>query len=228
MRSYKFNDFPQKFIVIDNYFEEDEYLKLEKNFPHIDEIQYLMRFSALDPTFKYDKKIWIPVIKEHLNREYFESTCLLFEDHLIKWRPKLWEKIKSQNYTFGPRYSGCEIQYNFKFGVGNNENTSGKQCRVHVDIPILIFQSMIYLKHPEDQSNGGDIHLTEVKEDGSLCNTVRCKYTHNRCLIFPHHPSGWHFVGEGKSKYKRKGVGVIFEVRDDLQEISPEFFEQKI
>ena len=229
MRKYTFNDFPYKFIVIDNYCEEDEYLKLEKNFPYFPLVENKsMRVSALKKSFKFDKKIWGSFIYNHLTREYFESTCLLFEDHLIKWRPKIWEKIKSKKYTFGNRQSNAEIQYEFKFGIGNNEFTSGKESTVHVDFQNKIFQSMIYFKHPEDTSTGGNIHITNVKKDGSFCNTVKCNYIQNRCFIFPHHPSGWHFVSERKSEYVRKGAGAIFTVREDLQEISPEFFGQKI
>lgn len=237
MQKYTFIDFPQRAVIIDNYCNILQYEELEKNFPDLGYMVCATK-SAFDKTFLYNKEVWVPFIQSHINRKYLESICDLFEDHFLKWRPKLFEKIKSGNYTMSNRqseaqkisYSGNfpDILYDFKYAIGNTAYSSVKRTSVHVDFQNKIFQTMIYLPDNNDQGFGGDLHLTQVRTDDSLTNIVKCEYKKNRCVILPHHPSGWHFVTKRKSEYRRKGVGVVFTVREDLQEIDSKFFEQKI
>jgi hypothetical protein len=248
MRKYTFIDTPQKAIIIDNYCENFE--ELSNNFPHADvDGHEAKRFNLLSGNLKYDKGIWYPFIKKHLSREYFEETCLLIEDHLLEWRPKLLKKIKSGNYTWAIRdpkvdYDSVEydISCDFKFAFGVNRMSTkqdglpdifknekfftNKGIPPHVDSQNNIVQNMIYIPELEDNSSGGDMHLHKLRADGSLFDIVKCKYTHNRCLIFPHHPSGWHFVTPRESQFHRRAVAVIYTVKKSLQEIDPKFFAQ--
>ena len=235
MKKYTSIDYPQKVIVIDNYCEN--YEELCNNFPDLGCMNNdARRASAFDKNFNYNKNIWISFVEEHISKKYLETTCDLLEDHLIQWRPKLFEKIKSKNYTLGFRgdENECDISYDFKFGTGsdmqlNPKSTStGKGTEVHVDFQNKIFQTMIYFPNFEDNGIGGDFHLTKLYQDGSFYDVVKCSYKTNRAIIFPHHPSGWHFVTPRKSEFIRRGAAVIYTMREDLQEISPEFFGQKI
>jgi hypothetical protein len=235
MRKYTTIDCPQKIIVIDNYCEN--YEELCNNFPYLECLDNeSRRSSAFDKSFNYNKNIWIPFIEEHISKKYLETTCDLLKDHLIEWRPKLFEKIKSGNYTLIPRKKDIDkishedeydIFYDFKFGVGSNMQPSGKGTGVHVDFHNKIFQTMIYFPSFEDNGTGGDLHLTKLHQDGSFSDIVKCSYKPNRCVIFPHHPSGWHFVTPRKSKFARRGIGVVYTMRDSLQEIDSKFFAQK-
>jgi hypothetical protein len=235
MQRYKFINFPQKAIIIDNYCKN--YEELTNNFPNIKSENHLSsRFSAFDKNFNYNKEVWVPFIKEHIGRHYLEHVCTLIEDHLLEWRPKLLKKIKLGDYTMSPRIKdvqkleyqeGADILYDFKFGVGSNMQPSGKGTEVHVDFQNKIFQTMVYFPCIDDNGSGGDIHLTHVHEDGRFSNIVKCKYQPNRCLLYPHHPSGWHFVTARKSNFPRRGVGIIYTVKESLQEIDPKFFGQK-
>ena len=118
MQKYTIIDDPQKAIIVDNYCENFE--ELTNNFPNIQSSKY----SAFDERLDYNKKIWIPFIKEHIGKEYLEYVCDLVEDHLLEWRPKLLKKIRSGDYTIGPRRTnyilnyeeGDDIRYDFKFG----------------------------------------------------------------------------------------------------------------
>jgi hypothetical protein len=237
MQQYTFIDNPQKAIIVDNYC--DNFEELTNNFPNIQSSKY----SAFDKNLEYNKKIWIPFIQKHIGKEYLEYICDLVEDHLMEWRPKLLKKIRSGNYTIGPRRKnyilnyeeGEDIMYDFKFGSGGYGNeTSGQDnifnsnmlegLPIHVDVQNKIFQTMIYFPCIGDDGVGGDIHLTKLDENDNLYDTVKCVYKENRALIFPHHPAGWHFVTPRKSNFPRRGVGVIYTVKESLQEISPELF----
>jgi hypothetical protein len=235
MRKYTFIDTPQKAIIIDNYCEN--YEELSNNFPIINNVNnQSYRFSAFDKSFSYNKNIWVPFIIEHISKKYLEITCDLLEDHFVQWRPKLFEKIKNGNYTITSRKKDSDkishedeydIVYDFKFGWGSDQEPCGKGTAVHVDYQNKIFQTMIYFPSFGDNGTGGDLHLTKFHQDGSFSDTVKCSYKANRCVIFPHHPSGWHFITPRKSAFTRKGVGVIYTVRDSLQEIDSKFFAQK-
>jgi len=236
MQKYTIIDDPQKVIIIDNYCENFE--ELTNNFPNIQSSKY----SAFDKRLDYNKKIWIPFIEEHIGKEYLEYVCNLVEDHLLEWRPKLLKKIRSGNYTIGPRPTNCilgyedgvDIMYDFKFGSGGSVGAVGKDnsfnsnmsegLPIHVDVQNKIFQTMIYFPCIGDNGVGGDIHVTKLDENDNLYDTVKCVYKENRALIFPHHPAGWHFVTRRKSNFPRRGVGVIYTVKESLQEISPELF----
>ena len=236
MQKYTIIDDPQKVIIIDNYCENFE--ELTNNFPNIQSSKY----SAFDKRLDYNKKIWIPFIEEHIGKEYLEYVCNLVEDHLLEWRPKLLKKIRSGNYTIGSRPTNCilgyeggvDIMYDFKFGSGGSSRAVGKDnssnsnmsggLPIHVDVQNKIFQTMIYFPCIGDNGVGGDIHVTKLDENDNLYDTVKCVYKENRALIFPHHPAGWHFVTPRKSNFPRRGVGVIYTVKESLQEISPELF----
>lgn len=235
MQQYTFIDNPQKAIIIDNYCENFE--ELTNNFPNPQG-----KCSAFDKSLDYNKKIWIPFIKEHIGKEYLEYVCNLVEDHLLEWRPKLLKKIKSGNYTIGPRQKnyilgyeeGVDIMYDFKFGAGLSNKLGGQDnifesnmiegLPIHVDVQNKIVQTMIYFPCIGDDGIGGDIHLTKLDENDNLYDTLKCTYKKNRALIFPHHPAGWHFVTSRKSNFPRRGVGVIYTVKESLQEIPPELF----
>ena len=237
MQKYTIIDDPQKANIVDNYCENFE--ELTNNFPNIQSSKY----SAFDERLDYNKKIWIPFIKEHIGKEYLEYVCDLVEDHLLEWRPKLLKKIRSGDYTIGPRRTnyilnyeeGDDIRYDFKFGSAGYGNENSVQDNIfnsntleglpiHVDVQNKIFQTMIYFPCAGDHGVGGDIHLTKLDENDNLYDTVKCVYKENRALIFPHHPAGWHFVTPRKSNFPRRGVGVVYTVKDSLQEISPKLF----
>ncbi len=236
MREYKFIDTPQTTIIIDNYCEN--YQELCNNFPYVkNENNLSERYSAFDKNFTYNKNIWIPFVEKHVGKQYLENICFtLIENHLLEWRPKLLERIKSGNYTIAPRVKdsqkqgyedGADILYDFKFGIGTNMHSCGKGTEVHVDYQNKIFQTMIYFPHVGDTGTGGDLHLSKLHTDDSLFDIVKCTYKPNRCLVFPHHPSGWHFVTPRKSQFPRRGVGIIYTMKESLQEIDSKFFGQK-
>jgi len=119
------------------------------------------------------------------------------------------------------------VQYNFIFLI-DKEIVGKNGMEVHVDDQKKIFQSMVYFKHPDDTCSEGNIHITNLKKDNTMCDVVRCRYIQNRNVILPHTPSGWHFVSSRNSLYDRKMINVVFQVKDELQEIDPKFFEQKL
>lgn len=226
---------PTPFIVGDNYC--DNYEELEKIFPD----KFLMKpeIDKIDNSvyvmngYDYQKGPWKNFIDYHTSKEYFEKTCLVIQDQLIRWRPKLWEKIKSGNYTYGYQDHNkendnefdifCKFLYTIDTEYMNNHG-----LKPHVDDKLKIFQLMVYFKHPEDNSSDGNLHTCNVKSDNSICNRIKCNYIQNRFVILPHTPSGWHFVSPSNNKYDRKMVNVIFEVNKELQEIDSQFFGKKL
>lgn len=222
--------FPSPLLVYDDYC--DNYEQLERSFPtkssmipytNNESLQYQV---SLLSDMKFNDQ-WKTFIEHHISKKYFESTFYLMEDVFLKWRPKLFEKIKSGNYTYGDSNSNSDVQYNFIFLI-DKEIVGKNGMEVHVDDQKKIFQSMVYFKHPDDTCSEGNIHITNLKKDNTMCDVVRCRYIQNRNVILPHTPSGWHFVSSRNSSYDRKMINVVFQVKDELQEIDPKFFEQKL
>ena len=222
--------FPSPLLVYDDYC--DNYEQLERSFPtkssmipytNNESLQYQVSLLS-DMEFNDQWKIFI---EHHISKKYFESTFYLMKDVFLKWRPKLFEKIKSGNYTYGDSNSNSDVQYNFIFLI-DKEIVGKNGMEVHVDDQKKIFQSMVYFKHPDDICSEGNIHIINLKKDNTMCDVVRCRYIQNRNVILPHTPSGWHFVSSRNSLYDRKMINVVFQVKDELQEIDPKFFEQKL
>lgn len=224
-------NFPNPLIVFDNYCEN--YEELEKLFPKKSELKstriyhHETSLTEFPDDYVFKLKEWDNLIKYHTSKEYFQVTCNLFEKTLIKWRPKLWNKIKSENYTYGASSDKFDVYYDVVF-ITDSEYKNMNGMSVHVDNQLKIFQTMIYFKNPKDYSTGGNLHLCNVKKDNKLYDIVKCKYSHNRTVILPHTPSGWHFVTPTNSQYDRKMINIIFSIREELQEIDSKFFEQKV
>jgi hypothetical protein len=227
---------PTPFIVGDNYC--DNYEELEKTFPD----KYLImkgmdqserHFQAYMDSYNYKNEPWKNFIDYHTNKEYFEKTCLVIQDELIRWRPKLWEKIKSGNYTYGycatkdEKNSKLDISYKFLYVV-DTEYMNRCGMGPHVDNQLKVFQLMVYFKHPKDNSSDGNFHTCNIMSDNSIRNKIKCKYIQNRFVILPHTPSGWHFVSPSNRIYDRKMINVVFTINEKLQEIDHKFFGEKI
>jgi hypothetical protein len=225
--------YPTPFIVCDDYC--DNYEELEKTFPDkflIDSKHTDQSLQLQIDSYHYKNDLWKNFIEYHTSKKYFEKTCFVIRDQLIRWRPRLWEKIKSGNYTYGyclkedEQNSKLDISCRFSYII-DTEYMNKNGMPPHVDNQLKLFQLMVYFKHPKDNSSDGNFHTCSVKSDNSICDIIKCNYTQNRFVLLPHTPSGWHFVTPSNRTHYRKMVNVVFKINEKLQEIDSKFFEEK-
>ena len=100
---------PWGICLCDDYLPWDEYLELEKSFPEFKKVESLHTsfndgYSAVSAS-AFDEKLlltakWKEFVKYH-TKEYFLGMFNNFDDIWKTWRPKLLDKITSEDFTLG-------------------------------------------------------------------------------------------------------------------------------
>ena len=98
----------------------------------------------------------------------------------------------------------------------------------HVDTPEAIFAGLLYLRHPNDDSIGGDLQLFEIKKDpvfhwGQFVDEKYVRavktipYKHNTFIVFPNSVHAVHGVTVRQpTKWPRYFVNFVGDVGHDM------------
>ena len=234
MNSTKITD-PWSALIEDDFLDWDRYKNLEETFPDKQDLlrsnwhgpkQYKRRIDGhYSASFKHLSITpeWSDFIDSLTTRDSFRNLFLSFEDDYKIHRPKLLELVKSNNFTYGwwhskdKPYNEYDISFDLEFEMGSmHQDLNGLEK--HLDSFSKAIQRMVYFRNPLDTYNDSNIHL--CTED--LSKDVNIDYICNRSLSIPLVPDGWHYVTPRHYRdYTRKKINVIFNIKDDLQEINP-------
>ena len=139
-------------------------------------------------------------IINHVLQEKFFKNCILSNIFSNEY-PKLFDKEISDDtdLTFRTR-----ILYS-----QNPPSTTGYKIRDwHLDTGDKYMIGLWYLKHPEEDNDGGNLKLLNPKTN----EMVEIKYEENLFVVFPNLTSSWHAITpRNASKYPRRYINFLFE-----------------
>lgn len=204
-------------IVIHDALPQDIYDQLASEFPS-DEI--VMRGMKYEPNTRYQisakvsgllTEVWKEFVSYHTSQGFFNAVkvALNFDcDGIVKMRDKNNQGLVTD----------CQLSIN---------TPPDKESTVkgpHIDNQVELYAGLFYMRHPDDDSEGGDLELYNRKPD---CPEYKPKeiidqkylehvriipYKANTFVLFLNTPDAIHGVSPRKpTKYSRRFVNVIGE-----------------
>ena len=119
--------------------------------------------------------IWREFIAHHCSPEFFAEVCEFWGADVAATHPRLAENFGKplQDFTVGVRRPGkgqnpenlthdvmldCQISYNSP--VRSLSTVRGP----HLDSPFKLYAALLYFRHPDDPSTGGDLDIYRLRE----------------------------------------------------------------
>lgn len=193
-----------------------------------------------DPTFDAKVKEFFQI---HASYEFFQSVVDLFEDYLRIDAPALLDYTRSiKNSEVGFIHEDYEKEKRLiidgGFCLGTPSRTQGLKLSIHLDNPKKVFGALLYLKHPDDQTSGGEFNMYSAPQKnievnpkmvvkpeylGAFQNALvkSLPYEHNTLLIFLNSDKAFHAVAPRyDAKHWRFTVNLAFNIDKSMLDFS--------
>lgn len=175
---------PFPHIVIDDAFDEVQYLQMERKYPsHQVLIQNNARYPGNDPgnnkrfglmgiDILQDSRldpIWSDFVRSHTDRKFFLQVLDVFEQHFLDINPDLkdWfgplRQVKP-GLRYVNTFDDAPILLDATIVINSpvvKEQTTVR--RPHVDRLCKLYSGLCYLRDPADESSGGELLLYRFK-----------------------------------------------------------------
>lgn len=239
---------PYPYIVVQNALDEDIYQELYKSYPSdqvmvendyhnavsFDQAQENTRYQlSAKCLYEGDVKIpaiWQEFVEYHTSQEFLNEVLDLFGDQMIKYYPKMQEKVSTKSYRAGIRRHSddsdkCDIAMDCQPGINTPLKEEGRVLGPHLDNSVELYAGLLYMKDPEDKSSGGDLivnswtipkpkfHGKSRVKDEHVCEVARVPYGPNTLAMFMNTINSVHAVSPRQpTEYSRKLVNIIGEI----------------
>ena len=178
----KLDPFP--YVTIENALDDDLFRRLAETFPSVDVItggdelhNAKAGLNALDllenPAVA---PVWREFAAHHSSHAFYEEVIALFGDIIDDHYPAIsaengpLAQIPVKRRIIAERKQGhrkddvvldCQIMA--------DDTSDARVCRgPHVDAPHEIYAGLIYFRHPDDSSEGGELCVVKAKDSGSV------------------------------------------------------------
>jgi hypothetical protein len=169
--------------VVEDALPSDYYEALATSFPSV---EFIAGPGPLDNNRAYRKAapemigrsetppIWAEFLAYHSSRAFFDEFCDLWGEDIAGLHPALEENFGKplRQFSVGVRGAGkrtdptnqdhdlvldCQVSI-------NSPVTEGSSVRgPHLDSPRKLFNALLYFRHPDDRSTGGDLEFYRLK-----------------------------------------------------------------
>jgi len=234
--------FPHK--MIDPALNWDVYERLEETFPRseliyrnkkvVNNLAYYM--GALD-TLKHPEidPVWKRLFEGLANPEFFRTVLEVVAPHTRHLCPDFEGRLgkRMEEGSLALRGSGEEADFYFDVQISINSPVLRKSRvrAIHVDRTVKILNSLLYMRHPDDDVPGGELELYTWKAgrrfervnapDDATTPVVRYAYTKNRMLTFANSPDSLHGVTpRSETKIVRRYINILLESRVPLFDLT--------
>jgi hypothetical protein len=125
----------------------------------------------------------------------------------------------------------ADLYFDVQIGVNSPVTRRSRVRAIHVDNPVKIFNALLYMRHPDDSVDGGDLgmygwhgarrytRVSVVENDAFQVSTV--PYARNRMLLFHNSPDSLHGVTpREKTPIVRRYINFLLEARLPLFDLS--------
>ncbi len=234
---------PFPHIIVENVFDESLCLQLFSEFPSLETItqgntygsNQRFSFSAKD-VLKGNSvsKLWKSFIERHVSNDFLEEFVDLFGEHIRKEHPSFEQKVeKLRELKCGIRkidtFTDKDVLLDAQICI--NTPVSGNPSSVrgpHIDDPRKFLTGLFYLRHPDDDSSGGDLELYKLKNNhpkfrgqdakiSQIEDVTTVKYERNVFVLFVNSLRAVHAVSiRSHTTWPRYLVNLVGEVKEPL------------
>jgi len=166
--------------------------------------------SAAALTDRRIPDIWLEFFEYHTSEEYFRSVISLFERQIAEQFPQYLDLLTTEKVALRGQGQATTLvtdcQYVIHEALGNEKTTRTP----HLDNPIEIYAGLLYMKHPDDESTGGNFTVHEVIKPISKINREA-----GREVDEEHHRI------YAEVPYKRNSYAMFLNVLDSVHSVTP-------
>jgi hypothetical protein len=178
--------------------------------------------------------LWREMIATHVSQEHLDHLLRVFGDAIRSRYPSFFDRIGSADtLRAGIRhvdgFDSADILLEAQTAINTPVTARPSAVReAHLDNPNKLLNGLYYLRHPDDDSSGGDLELyryatTEPRFDGHevpmrfVEPVKRVKYETNVLLMFLNTFDSLHGVTvRGPTTWTRRFLNLSTEVETDL------------
>ena len=170
---------PFPHLVVENALAPELYESLSLTYPNLDAIAgagqlennklYLRSAADIidDATIP---KTWRDFFAFHCSQEFFLEVADFWEEQIYRLHPDLADHFGKQlrDFTIGLRGPGrhenegnraADIMLDCQFSMNSPVRTVSSVRGPHIDHPAKLFAGLLYFRHEDDDSEGGDLEL---------------------------------------------------------------------
>jgi len=163
---------PFPHVVVDNVLDKELYEKLEREYPFESKVEGYSGYenneryqiSAVDALREQRvSPLWKEFIRYHVSKDFLGNVCTLFSSGLKKYYPEF-----SSGGSTGVRFidTTADTWMDCQPGINSPVREVSSVKGPHLDHPSELFAGLLYFRHPEDSSTGGDLELYRYKASG--------------------------------------------------------------
>ena len=221
---------PFPHLIIYDVFERDLYEELCAEYP-TDEAIAGKELSKNNVRFQISAKykdrlppVWQKFVKDHTSQAFYNQFLNVFGGFF----PRHLEKYKnSRAYIrqYDKPITTLDVALDCQVGINSPVTTESSVKGPHLDNNVELFAGLFYLRHPKDNSIGGDLNIYRLKNpktklipkqviDSNLVEKIASvPYRENTFVMFLCGPQAIHGVEPRQpTKWSRRLVNVIGEL----------------
>lgn len=174
---------PYPHVIIDGALPADYFAALEESYPSLDLVAgdkaienntlYLQSTRAVRDSTEIAKP-WREFFAYHSSPAFFAEVRAFWGDWIDQVHPDLEENFGKalEDFSIGLRHPGqtknpdnreADIMMDCQFGVNSPVTQVSSVREPHLDNPAKLFAALLYFRHDEDDSEGGDLELYRLK-----------------------------------------------------------------
>ena len=177
---------PFPYLVIENALPSDLYERLANSYPSESLIFENHRHQRADATYesntrydlpaatvlgdpRLDLGLWRAFTEYHTSQEFLDEVLSKLGDVIERVHPSLLPAMRKKSPTGTPRAGvrnfrdgkdECEIALDSQIGINSPVTEQPNSVRAaHLDNPVEIYAGLFYLRHPDDDSQGGNLEI---------------------------------------------------------------------
>ncbi len=159
------------------------YAELERSYPALAEVagpgplanNRLYKLAAADVMASaHIAPLWREFFAYHTSVDFFRRVCAVWADELARLHPGLRDAFGKPPEAFAtvvrqPGKKGnaanfaADVALDCQFGMNSPVTTPSSVRGPHLDNPAKLFAALLYFRHADDRSTGGELELYRVK-----------------------------------------------------------------
>lgn len=221
---------PFPYLVLDGVLDPDLYKALENEYP----FEYRIDgYSGFTNNTRYQisavdglrgnrlTPLWQEFVKYHITQDFFDEVATLFAPAIKKYYPNL--KVEKIGTRFIDK--DADMVMDCQPGINSPVKEVSSVKGPHLDHQAEFFAGLLYFRHPDDDSTGGELEIYRQKKTGARYHGARfidqsyvekvatISYTPNRLILFLNTIDSIHGVSpRSKTNFTRRLVSFAGEV----------------
>jgi len=171
---------------------------------------------------------WLEFIRYHTSQAFFQELMTLLGPEFKTTYPLLEESLghplddATTGVRFDPELDRGEISLDCQIGINTPARRKSSVRRVHSDATEELFAMLLYFRHPDDDTEGGDLEIYKWRDDAQrryigeavderdAVKVAEVPYKANTLVIFINSEISLHAVSErSPSPISRRLVNII-------------------